>query len=49
MDFVTGLPTDYRLDTVLVVSCCMSKERHLIPCAVSEKETLAKATAELVI
>ena len=27
----------------------MSKERHLIPCAVSKKGTLAKATAELVI
>ena len=49
MDFVTRLPTDHRFNTVLVVSCCMSKERHLIPCTVSEKRTLAEATAELII
>jgi transposase InsO family protein len=49
MDFVTGLPVDHGYNAVLVTSCRMSKERHLIPCVASEKGTSAETTAELVI
>jgi hypothetical protein len=49
MDFVTGLPQCQEFDAVLVVSCRMSKERHLIPCKASDKGTSAEATTKLII
>ena len=53
MDFVTGLPKCHAygqiFDAILMIIDRLSKERHYIPCTEENKETSAKATAELFI
>ena len=49
LDFVTGLPTDQGQDTILVVVCRLTKERHYIPCSGADSGTTAEATARLFV
>jgi hypothetical protein len=49
MDFVTELPEDQGFNSILVVTCRMSKERHLIPCKAGQGGISAESTAELFI
>ena len=49
MDFVTDLPKDQGFDTILVITCRLSKERHFIACTTDKGGTSAKSTAELFI
>lgn len=48
-DFVTELPVDQGFNSILVITCRMSKERHLIACTVGQGGISAESTAELFI
>ena len=49
MDFVTELPADQGFNTILVITCRLSKERHLIYCKAGKGGISAESTAELFI
>jgi hypothetical protein len=49
IDFVTNLPKDQGLNTILVVTCRLSKERHLIACTTDKGSISTESTAELFI
>ena len=50
LDYVTGLAKSKgQYDAILMVVDRMSKERHYIPCTCSDEETIAEATAKLLI
>jgi hypothetical protein len=49
MDFITPLPVSDSNDTILVVSCRLTKQRHFVACSGKDHGTTAERTAELVI
>lgn len=45
MDFVTGLLLCEGNNAILVVICCLIKQRHYIPCFTGNEGTIAEANA----
>jgi transposase InsO family protein len=49
MDFITHLPLSKGYDSVLVVTCRLTKQRHFIACSGKDHGTTSEETANLVI
>jgi hypothetical protein len=49
LDFITGLPLCEGNNSILVVACRLTKERHFIPCFAGQEGTTAEATAKLLL
>ena len=49
MDFIVGLPQSEGHNAIFVVVDRLTKERHYIPCTVTDEGTSAEYTAEMLV